>query len=79
MNFLEKIELIKSKLTKVGESKLVEEILDLQLSGGTGGEVLISVCSKLLEIKRTNKHYQLIKKETEELIQYANSIGLIPK
>lgn len=79
MNFLESIESIKKILDNAGKSHFSAQILDLQLSGGTGGEVLISVCSKLLDIKELdNATYQLIKEESEKLIKYAKSIGLYP-
>jgi urease accessory protein UreE len=46
----------------------------------TGGEVLIMVCSKLLGIKQRNKEvYSVIKSDAEELIAYANAIGLEPR
>jgi hypothetical protein len=80
MNFLENIQKIKDTLTHANYMVLTNEILELQLSGGTGGEVLISVCSKLIEIKYTNsKAYCLIEIESSELINYAQSLRLYPE
>lgn len=80
MDFFNKIELIKDILNRNGYKDVAAIILDAQLSGGTGGEVLIMVCSKLLTIKQRNKEiYSLIKSDAEELIAYAKSIGLEPR
>jgi hypothetical protein len=80
MSFLRKIEGIKDKLSLAGYPNFVTEILDLQLSGGTGGEVLISVCSKLIEIKHTNRDaYLIIEDESDDLINYCKSLGMYPK
>jgi hypothetical protein len=79
MNFFETIESIKHKLKENNDESLAEEILYSQLEGGTGGEVLISVCSKLLEIKRKHrKSFSIVEEEARSLILYANSIGLYP-
>jgi hypothetical protein len=80
MNYLEKIEAVKLKFINLGYPELADKILELQLSGGTGGEVLISVCSELLKIKREHyKVYSYIEDEATALIKYANSIGLFPE
>lgn len=80
MNFFEAIEEIKKKLIGNNYPGLADEILELQISGGTGGEVLISVCSKLLEIKRRNKAaFKEIEDDTKALIEYAHSLNLFPK
>lgn len=80
MDYLEKIELIKKKLVAGNRHDLADEILERQLSGGTGGEVLISVCGRLLSIRKEDKSiFELIKEESESLIKYANSIGLFPR
>jgi len=43
-------------------------------------EILLAVCSKLLEIKKSDKNaFKIIQKETTSLIEYCNSIGLYPK
>jgi len=79
MNFLEKISLIKAKLSNAGFQYLANEITELQLSGGTGGEVLYMVCGKLMEIKKsTEEAFDFIESESIELIDYANSLGLFP-
>jgi hypothetical protein len=79
MNFLDVIERVKSKLKEIQQEEVAQEILDLQLAGGTGGEVLISVCSKLLDLKRNRfEVYQFIEKEAKDLIEYARSIDLYP-
>lgn len=80
MSFLNKIESIKETLKESGYSGLAADILDEQLSGGTGGEVLIRVCAKLLEIKYTNAvAYKLVEIVSKELLSYAHSIGLFPE
>ena len=77
MNYLEKINEIKGKLTSAGHPNLVHEILDRQASGGIGGEVLISVCSKLIEIKYTSPGaYAIIEDESNNLINYCKSLSL---
>lgn len=79
MNFLDAIEKIKLVLFEYGREDLSIKVLDAQLIGGTGGEVLISVCSQLLEIKKREPDvYSLIESNAEELIKYANSLGLYP-
>ena len=80
MDYLEKIGIIKLKLKEIRHPDLADKILELQLSGGTGGEVLISVCSELLRIKREQKRaFSYVENEVNELIKYANSIGLFPE
>ena len=80
MNFLEAIEKIKSKLKQNQNETLAQDILNLQLSAGTGGEVLMSICSKLLELKRADSRaYELIKAEADELIDYSKSLNLFPE
>ena len=80
MNFLEKISEIKGKLTSAEYPNLVHEIPELQISGGTGGEVLISVCSKLIEIKYTTPAaFMIIEYESNNLIDYCKSLGSYPK
>ncbi len=79
MNFLKEIESIRQSLTDSGFVDVAQKILDLQLSGGTGGEVLISVC---FELKRLEKErydaYVIVENEAKALVDYANSIGLYP-
>ena len=80
MDYLEKIGTIKLKLKEIQRNDLSDRILKLQLSGGTGGEVLIAVCSELLKIKKEQyKVYKYFENEADELIKYANSIGLFPE
>lgn len=68
MDFFNKTELIKKTLNQNNYKNISESILDAQLSGGTRGEVLLIVCSKLLDIKKANsKAYLLIKENAEEL------------
>jgi len=79
MNFFAVIENIKLILKKNHHESIAQELLELQLAGGTGGEVLISVCSKLIEIRKTLPNvYRIISKDAEELINYAKSIDLYP-
>jgi hypothetical protein len=80
MNFLEKIEEIKKVFINNGFIDLSNDILGRQISGGTGGEVLIGVCSKLLEIKRVNlPAFKLIEPIAKQLISYCHSLGIYPE
>lgn len=80
MDFYKEIEAIKELLNKHGYHDVVAIILDAQLSGGTGAEVLIIVCPKLLGLKQQNAEaYYLIEDRASRLIAYANSIALEPK
>ncbi|MEM6602268.1 MAG: hypothetical protein AAF649_12885, partial [Verrucomicrobiota bacterium] len=64
---------------EISREDLAEQLLDLQLSGGTGGEVLTSVCARLLKFELAESDvYKEIKGEASELIGYANSIGYRP-
>lgn len=80
MDFVGKIVSIRSELVKLNEKGLADEIIEAQLVLGTPGEMLITVCSKLLEIKRRNLDiYKKIEIEAEELIEYSRSVGLWPE
>jgi len=80
MDYLGKIKAIRLKLIEIQYQDLSDEILKLQLSGGTGGEVLISVCSRLLKIQKEHIDvFRQVENEARELIKYANSIGLYPR
>jgi hypothetical protein len=46
-SFFDQIELIKSLLRQHGYEVIANDILEQQLAGGTGGEVLIMVCQGL--------------------------------
>ena len=79
MDYIEQIKTIRSLLSSRGYQFLTDDIISVQLSSGTGGEMLISVCSRLLGIK--NKYpeaYAFIKADADKLISYCNSIGLHP-
>lgn len=79
MEFFEEIESIKKLLRQDGYGYLADDILDRQLSGGTGGEVLILVCSRLLGIKEIYpKAYKTIALKADGLIDYCRSTGLYP-
>lgn len=74
------IEEIKVVLFNHGYENISAEILDAQLVGGTGGEVLISVCSKLIQIKKNEPEiFKIIEFPANGLIEYAHSLGLYPK
>lgn len=80
MDYLKVIEQIKEKLRRSNNSEFAQELTDVQLSGGTGGEVLMAICSTLLALKsRDIDSYSKIEYETNVLIEYANSIGLFPQ
>ena len=79
MDYINKINTIKQTFTKMNHQEIVDEIINLQLSGGTQGEVLISVCSYLIKLKKNEPDvFNSVSKETNELIKYSNSIGLFP-
>ena len=79
MNHLDLIAQIIGKLKEIGETKLAEEVSDAQSSASTGGELIVMVASKLLEIKeKYPKAYFPIEREVKDLIVFANSIGLYP-
>lgn len=79
MNYIQKIEEIKTNLRDANYNLLADDILEQQLSAGTGGEVLMMVCSKLLGLKEKDSvAYSKVKIQTEELLNYANSLGMYP-
>jgi len=76
----ESIKNIRVKLENSGYKFYSEEILNRELGGAMASEILLAVCSKLLEIKKSDKNaFKIIQKETTSLIEYCNSIGLYPK
>lgn len=76
MNLLNDIEDIKKKLNEAGYDNLSNDILNAQISGGTPGEVLILVCSEILEIKKKNyKAYLTAQIEMDKLVDYAKSLN----
>lgn len=80
MNYLETIQQIRTTLSVNGYENISNDVLEQQLSGGTGGEVLIMVCSFLLGLKERNSNaYEKIEGLVLPLIRYANSLGLYPK
>ena len=61
-----------------GFNHLSKEILEEQLTGGTGGEIFTLVMSKLISIKDHQPEvYALIKDETDWMIAYAKTIGYL--
>lgn len=79
MNYIDEIELTKLALKSNGFEDLAKELSEQQLSCGTGGEVLESICAKLLGMKKEYPiAYNLISCHADKLIAYANSIGYYP-
>jgi len=80
MNHLELIEKIIRKLSNAGFMGLAQEISEAQASASFGSELIMKVSHCLLKIKNGRKDvYSTISSEVEELIDYANSIGIYPK
>ena len=76
MDFIEKVELIKTILKNNGYQDIANDIAEGQMSGGTLGEIFMIVCSKLLWIKQKNKVvYKVIELDAEMLLDYAAGIG----
>ena len=78
--FFDQIEYIKTLLQEAGCAEVSNDILEQQLAGGTGGEVLMAVCAMLLTLKgRNTSVYLVIEKDAEELIAYCRSLGMYPR
>jgi hypothetical protein len=78
--FFDRMELIKSLLRQGGYGYVADDLLEQQLSGGTGGEVLMLVCARLLGIKQTDPEaYAVVAYEADELIAYCRQTGMFPK
>ena len=74
------IEKIKDKLSERGYASYKQEIAERELAGSMFSEILLGVCSKLMEIKIQNQQaYNQIREEADELIAYSISIGLYPR
>lgn len=80
MDYLELIQSIKEKLTSSGHQSVVDELVELQMSAGVPGEMLMMICSKLIEIRYTNKSaFTSVEDDADDLVKYAKSIGLEPR
>ena len=78
MDWINKIEIIISKLEEFGYFESIDKINDAKMILGTPGEMYMEVLTILLNIKNKNgDEYKLISKEIEELISYGNSINYI--
>ena len=78
MNWHTTLKTIYSKLRANSLSHIADDLHQRQLMGGTGGEVLDLILSKLIEIRGENPEiYSIIKEEVDELIDYAKSIGYL--
>jgi hypothetical protein len=74
------IDKIKNKLDERGYTSYKQEITERELAGSMFGEILLGVCSKLMEIKiRDQQAYNEIREDAEELIEYCISNGLHPR
>jgi hypothetical protein len=78
-NYLDTIEKVKNLFRESGNSEFEEMILNAQLEGGTAGERLMIVCSRLMWIKQHHpKIYLTAKLEADQLIKFARQSGLEP-
>lgn len=74
-----RIEKIKNILEEIGYVSFKNEIMDRQVAGSTFSEILLGVCSKLIDIKlRDQMAYDMIRADAEELIAFCISVGLTP-
>lgn len=79
MDYLKEIEVIISTLASAGFRHLADDLKEQQLSCGTGGEVLISICARILGIKEEYPTaFEAIRFHADKLFNYANSLGLYP-
>ena len=79
-NIFKQIGHIRALPNKAGYIQLAENILEQQIAGGgSGTEVLMRICGRLLCIKeRYADAYFVIETEADGLIKYCRSIGLHP-
>ncbi len=76
MNWIDELNKIYWILEEKNLLKIKENIQDAQLSGGTGGEILMLVCDALIKIRREQPDiYVYIEKEADKLIVYEKEIG----
>ena len=80
MNHLVLIAQVIKKLESVNQHALAREVADVQSAASTGGELISSVCGKLLEIKAKNPTvFSEIRDNVDALLKYANSFGISPE
>ncbi len=80
MNYLELISKIIDTLKRTGHLDLSREIETAEGSASFGGELILFVGSKLLEMKEKRPEaFSKIAEDVEELISYANTVGLYPE
>ena len=78
MNFLENVEIIKTRFEIEGFKEISKEIEDLQIAGGTPGEVFVSIAYYLSNVKNNKTIlYSIAKSEIDEIIEYAKSINYL--
>lgn len=78
MNWHQTLTNIYYKLKESGFPELSREIHDEQLKGSTGGEVLMLVLTKLMNIRESQPEaYKVIHNEAESLFEFAKSIGYL--
>ncbi len=78
MDVYKKFEDIKSKLRKNGNCELANQINELQISGGTIGEVFISVLRFIEEhFESSQENIDVIKDEYVQLKNYAKELNYI--
>jgi cation transport regulator ChaC len=78
-DFLNKVEYVRDALNEGGYPELAKQILDVQLSGGTPGEVFAGIAYYLNKMKDEHSQaYLLAREQIDEIIQYARSINYLP-
>lgn len=77
-NVFEKIELIKQKFISLGFPDATMKIIEVQMSGGTPGEVFAGVSFFLYQLKQNNSlEYLDTKEEINEILEYAKKLNYI--
>jgi len=79
MDYLELIDKIINTLEYGGYYDLSAAVTKIEMAASLGGELILSVSCKLLEIKETHPEaFSKIAEDVNKLINYANTIGLYP-
>jgi hypothetical protein len=69
---------IRAKLEDNGHVNVANDLFEIQLSGGTGGEIFEMLITQLIWIKKHDRDiYRIIASEIDSLIAYGISIGYL--
>ena len=80
MEHLDLIRQIILKIELAGYESIANEISEVEKAAATGGELISSVCSKLLEIKQIYPDlYIVIREDVKKLLDFAHSFGIYPE